>query len=67
MSEAVEKTAAGATKSLFGALGFILLMLGLEGMTGAAGIQFGLGFFLAILGGALLLYCLLLGNGTKSP
>ena len=38
MSEAIEKTAAGATRGFFAALGFILLMLGLEGMTGAAGI-----------------------------
>jgi hypothetical protein len=50
MSDAIEKTAAGATRSFFGALGFILLMVGVEGMTGAAGIQFGVGLFLALLG-----------------
>lgn len=50
MSEAIEKTAAGATRGFFAALGFILLMLGLEGMTGAAGIQFGVGLFLTLLG-----------------
>lgn len=50
MSDAIEKTVAGATRGFFGALGFILLMLGLEGMTGAAGIQFGVGLFLALLG-----------------
>jgi len=51
MSDAIEKTAAGATRGFFGSLGFILLMLGLEGMTGAAGIQFGVGLFLALIGG----------------
>jgi hypothetical protein len=50
VSDVIEKTAAGSTRGLFGALGFILLMLGLEGMTGAAGIQFGVGIFLALLG-----------------
>lgn len=50
MSDVVEKTAAGATRGFFGALGFILLLLGLEGMTGAAGIQFGVGLFLALIG-----------------
>ena len=34
MSDAIEKTAAGATRAFFGALGFILLMVGVEGMTG---------------------------------
>jgi hypothetical protein len=51
MSDAIEKTAAGATRGFFGSLGFILLMLGLKGMTGAAGIQFGVGLFLALIGG----------------
>jgi len=36
MSDAIEKTAAGATRTFFGALGFILLMVGVEGMTGQA-------------------------------
>ena len=49
MSDAIEKTAAGATRSLLGALGFILLLLGLEMMTEKAGIQFGLGLFLSLL------------------
>jgi hypothetical protein len=50
VSDAIETTAAGSTRGLFGALGFILLMLGLEGMTGAAEIQFGVGIFLVCLG-----------------
>jgi hypothetical protein len=50
VSEQAEDTAAGATRGLFGSLGFILLMVGLEGMTGAAAIQFGVGLFLALLG-----------------
>jgi hypothetical protein len=33
-----------------GALAFIFLMLGIEGMVGAAGIPFGLGLFLALIG-----------------
>jgi hypothetical protein len=36
MSDAIEKTAAGATRTFFGALGFILIMVGVEGMTGQA-------------------------------
>jgi xanthine/uracil/vitamin C permease (AzgA family) len=50
VSEQAEDTAAGAMRGLFGSLGFILLMVGLEGMTGAAAIQFGVGLFLALLG-----------------
>jgi hypothetical protein len=50
MSDPIEATAAGATRAFFGALAFIFLMLGLEGMTGIAGIPFGLGLFLALLG-----------------
>jgi hypothetical protein len=34
VSDPIEKTAAGATRSFFGALGFILLMVGVEGMNG---------------------------------
>jgi hypothetical protein len=49
MSDAAEKTAGGATRGLFGALGFILLMLGLEMITDKASIQFGLGVFLCLL------------------
>jgi hypothetical protein len=36
MSDPIETTAAGATRTFFGALGFILLMVGVEGMTGQA-------------------------------
>lgn len=50
MSEPVDKTAAGATRTFLGALAFIFLMLGIEGMVGAAGIPFGLGLFLALIG-----------------
>jgi hypothetical protein len=51
VSDAIDKTAAGATRGLFGALGFILLMLGLEGMTiYKAEIGLGFGAVLAILG-----------------
>jgi hypothetical protein len=54
MSDAIEKTAAGATRTLFGALGFILLMVGIEGMipsqviglvSGAVLALIGIGFF----------------------
>jgi hypothetical protein len=64
MSDAVEKTAAGATRGFFGALGFILLMLGLEGMTGAAEIRFGLGLFLTLLG-ALCCYAAFFWESAK--
>ena len=50
MSEAVDKTAAGATRGLLGSYSFILTMLGLEMWTGQHGIQLGLGLFLLILG-----------------
>ena len=50
MSDAVEKTAAGATRGFLGSLSFILLMLGLEMLTDKSGIQLGLGFFLIIFG-----------------
>jgi len=51
MSDALENTAAGATRGFFGALGFILLMVGVERMTGASGIQSGVGIFLTLMGG----------------
>jgi hypothetical protein len=51
MSDAIEKTAAGATRGLFGILAFILLMVGIEGMTGAVQLPPGLGFWLILLGG----------------
>jgi hypothetical protein len=50
MSDAVEKTAAGATRGLFGILAFVLLMVGIEGMTGAVQLPSGLGFWLILLG-----------------
>jgi hypothetical protein len=49
MSDAIEKTAAGATRGLFGILAFILLMVGIEGMTGAVQLPPGLGFWLILL------------------
>jgi hypothetical protein len=52
MSEPVENTAAGATKGFFGSLAFILLMVGVEGMTGAAELPPGLGPMLIVVGGA---------------
>jgi hypothetical protein len=65
MSEAIEKTAAGATRSFFGTLGFILLMVGVEGMTGVAGIPVGAGLFLALLG-ALCVYAAFFWETAKS-
>jgi hypothetical protein len=64
MSDPVEATAAGATRAFFGALAFIFLMLGLEGMTGVAGIPFGLGLFLALLG-ALCFYAFVFWENAK--
>ncbi len=49
MSDAIETTAAGATRVFFGSLAFILLMVGVEGMR-AAGIQFA-DIVLVLLGG----------------
>lgn len=51
--DAIEKTAAGATRGLLGSYSFILVMLGLEMWTAQHGTQFGLGLFLLILGGLL--------------
>ena len=42
MSDAIETTAAGATRVLFGTIAFICLMVGIEGMTGAEKISLGL-------------------------
>lgn len=52
MSDAIDKTAAGATRGFFGSLAFILLMVGVEGMTGAAELPPGLGPVLIVVGGA---------------
>jgi|SRR5271166_4061493 len=42
MSDAIETTAAGATRVLFGTVAFICLMVGIEGMTGVEKISIGL-------------------------
>ncbi len=42
MSDAIETTAAGATRVLFGTVAFICLMVGIEGMTGVEKISVGL-------------------------
>jgi hypothetical protein len=64
MSDAVEKTAAGATRGFLGSLSFILLMLGLEMLTDKSGIQLGLGFFLVIFG-ALCAYAAFFWESAK--
>jgi hypothetical protein len=53
MSDAIDRTAAGATRGLLGSYSFILVMLGLEMWTSEHATQFGLGLFLLILGGLL--------------
>lgn len=55
MSDAIEKTAAGATRVLFGTVAFICLMVGIEGMTGAEKISVGLSALL-IAAGAVCAY-----------
>jgi hypothetical protein len=50
MPDAVEKTAGGATRSLFGSLGFILLTVGVEGMTTQTSLQVGVWAVLIIAG-----------------
>ena len=55
MSDVAEKTAAGATRSLFGSLGFILIMVGVEEMTGQQpALQLGVEILLIIFGGICL-------------
>jgi hypothetical protein len=50
MSDKIEKTAAGATRVLFGTVAFICLMVGIEGMTGAEKISVGLSTLLIVAG-----------------
>ena len=50
MSDVLERTFGGATRALVCALGFILLMVGVEMMTDKTGAQFQFGIFLCILG-----------------
>ena len=65
MSEAIETTFSGATRAFFGSLGFILLMLGLEMVTGKeGGLQLGLGAFL-ILAGAACFYLAVAWNSLR--
>jgi hypothetical protein len=49
MSDAAEKTPGGATRAFFGALAFILLMVGTEGVTGVASIPIIFAVFLLLL------------------
>jgi hypothetical protein len=51
VSDPVETTAAGATRSFLGIIAFILLMVGIEGITGAVELPPGLAFWLILTGG----------------
>jgi hypothetical protein len=51
MADASEKTAGGATRVLFGTLGFIFIMVGVEGVTGVAHLPFGGWLILLVAGG----------------
>jgi hypothetical protein len=52
MSDGAEKTAGGATRSLFGSLGVILITVGVEGISGQrAPLQLGVATLFVILGG----------------
>ncbi len=55
MSDAIQTTAAGATRVLFGTVAFICLMVGIEGMTGVEKISIGLSWLL-IAAGAICAY-----------
>jgi hypothetical protein len=48
MADPVEKTPAGATRAFFGSLGFILLTVGVEAVTGAISLPLIVGVFLLI-------------------
>ena len=50
MSDDLQTTFSGATKGLFGAIGFILIMVGLEMMVDKEGVRLGLAVFVLLLG-----------------
>jgi hypothetical protein len=62
--DSLQDTAPKATKALFGALGFILLMVGLEMLTDKEGIRVGLGMLLCLLG-ALSFYAAVFWESAK--
>jgi hypothetical protein len=65
MSDAIEKTAGGATRVLFGTVAFICLMVGIEGMTGAEKISVGMSALL-IAAGAICAYAAVFWETAKS-
>jgi hypothetical protein len=64
MADTAEKTAGGATRSLLGSLGFIFLMVAIEGVTSVAPLQLGVAVLLFPMG-ALCLYAAFFWESAK--